>query len=536
MRQRKRRLKLCCGVWVMILILLFPAVSLAGDPSLGTELESIAPASSLNSISNYDFDVIVGESTSLDLRVYDSNGDGYSGKVNVNIFNNSDEVVFYQAANVSQGLLTVSNLVLDEEGNYQLEVSDDYGSATLTIFAYEAKLSTIDDIPVYAKSTVKGTLTRNGEDPIARKQLTIDGTAVGVQTAITCTTLYDGSFSFTITPTQTGDVDILYQGHKIGSFSVVPAYSNQSRIGGQTGNNVDLSVAVSQTGWASARSVILTREDVLADAMVAVPYSKKVDAPILMTQTGGLDSAVWNEIQRLGAQTVYIIGGAGAVSSDAEQQLRNAGLAVVRFNGADRYETAALIGRMFGAADTVYLAYGYGEPDALAAGPYAAEQNVPILLTDKDQLTETTQSALSALNPGKIVLLGGTGVISQSLENQLSSQYSVERWGGEDRYATEQIILQNALYGKQAPVYFASAYVTAADVTSGKPYGDALLAAALAAKKKGYLVTLPPTMLPQTINYALLYNKGYIRSGAVVGNSSAISVKLEQQLNTILAH
>lgn len=161
-------------------------------------------------------------------------------------------------------------------------------------------------------------------------------------------------------------------------------------------------------------------------------------------------------------------------------------------------------------------------------------------MTDTDSLSVSTQNELAELKPKTVDLLGGTGIISPGLEAQLAGQYSVQRWGGVDRYATEQIILQNFLNQKlatdQCPIYITSSYVLPSDVSSGKPYGDALITEALAAKKNGFVVTLPPNALPNTIDTFLLFNKGYIPSATVVGNCSAISVNLEQQIQQLLAH
>ncbi len=111
----------------------------------------------------------------------------------------------------------------------------------------------------------------------------------------------------------------------------------------------------------------------------------------------------------------------------------------------------------------------------------------------------------------------------------------MERWGGADRYGTEQIIFQHLFTG-QSPLYFASALVKSEDLNNGTPYGDALLTAALAAKKGGFMVTVPPNNLPSAINTFLLYNKGYISTATVVGNKTAISANLEKELQALLEH
>ena len=137
-----------------------------------------------------------------------------------------------------------------------------------------------------------------------------------------------------------------------------------------------------------------------------------------------------------------------------------------------------------------------------------------------------------------VVLLGGTAVISNSVENELRTKYLVKRWGGFDRYDTQSIIFQNILDKEkpQSPLYFTSGLVREDDVSSGKPYADALLTAALAAKNGGFVAMTQPNDLPSSLNYYLLFNKGYISRSAVVGSNNGVSYDLEQQLQQMLKH
>lgn len=441
----------------------------------------------------------------------------------------------YVSISGGQGSFSISNFPFDKLGTYELRLWDKYDNyAGGSIEVVEPVITTTGSLVINSKSTVAVKITDPEGNKIARKSITVDGADVGVN-ASTYTTLYDGTFGFTMTPTQLGTVNFVYGGHIVGSMEVKPAYTSGNRIGGQVSDNASLSVEVAQSGWSSAKYVILTRDDVVADAMVSVPLSKKYDAPILMTSASALDEKVLAEIRNLGTGTVFIIGGTGAISQETEQRLKAEGLYTYRFAGADRYDTAAQIASWVGSTDTVYLAYGYGEPDALAASAFAAEKGIPILLTDTTSLPSVTQSKLQKIAPSQVVILGGTGIISSQLESELGTQYAVKRWGGADRYGTQQIILQN-LIDKQAPIYVTTALVAPGDVPGGKPYANALLAAALAAKKDGFVVTVPGNEFPSAVNYALLYNKGYISSATVVGNTGVVSVSLEQRINEMLKH
>ena len=62
---------------------------------------------------------------------------------------------------------------------------------------------------------------------------------------------------------------------------------------------------------------------------------------------------------------------------------------------------------------TVFLAEEQTGADTLAAGPIAAEFNVPVLLTNKDSLPTATADGLAEFAPDNIIVLGGVGAISE---------------------------------------------------------------------------------------------------------------------------
>lgn len=502
----------------------------------------------LQFISDADNNVIVGDTNTINFRLLDNAMSVYrgSGPFTATIFDPNGNKTMYSLS----GSTSVSNVTFDTPGDYTIYVTatsntlgladgtESLGVASGTIHVRNAKISTSGDLTLNYSNTVKVTLTDSDGTILPRKSVTVDATNAGGTTS-TYTTLYDGTFDVTMTPTKLGKITVTHGSHDIGTINVASAYASGTRIGNNASDNADRSVAVSEKGWSTANAVVLTRDDVVADAMVAVPLAKKQDAPILMTPSNELKSSVADEILRLNAKTVYIIGGEGAISSSVERQLQGYGITTNRIAGSDRYETAAKVASLVGSPGTVYLAYGYGEPDALAASALAAEQGIPILLTDTNTLPDSTRQALATLAPRNLKLLGGTGVISTDLQNSLTQNYGVERWGGVDRYATEQMIFQSYFANQHAsnnsPAYFASANVSPSDVTSGTPYGDALFAAALAAKNNGFVITLPSNEIPSSISTFLLYNKAFIPSSTVVGNNAAISYQLEAKLNQLLA-
>jgi len=530
---KKRQTQTVLRVLMMMVLLIgmIPGVALGDTPTL--------TLSGLTFMTSMDSNLITGETSNINLRLWDDTSNPFSGSVNAYIIDANGNQTFYSVSG-AQGIYSISNVTLDTPGNYSLYVTPtapNTGAAGGTIIVANAVPTVTGSMVINTNNTLNVKLADSAGNILARKAVTIDGSAVGA-TAQSYTTLSDGTFSFQMDPSSYGNVSIIHAGHVIGTIPVVPAYTQNARIGVTAVDNVSQSVAIASSGWAQgAKNVILTRDDQFSDAMAAVPLSKKLDAPILMTDSSKLDDRSLTEIENLGAENVYIVGGTGAISQAVEDQLKNY-FTVIRIAGLDRYATAVDISNYVGleATHTVYIANGYAIPDAVAASAFAAEQGSPILLTDKDQIPTSTLDALANLNASNVVLLGGTGVISPQVKDALSLKYAVKQWGGHDRYDTQNIIFENLLNTTtpQSPLYFASGLVRQDDVSSGKPKADALLTAALAAKTGGFVAMLSPNTLPASLNYFLLYNKGYISKAAVVGNYSGISRDLEQRLQQIL--
>jgi len=83
-----------------------------------------------------------------------------------------------------------------------------------------------------------------------------------------------------------------------------------------------------------------------------------------------------------------------------------------RLGGTNRFETAAAIAAKVapnGAAEIV-LAYGHNFRDALSVAPYAANQGIPILLTNKHSVPQETVQAIADLNAGNVIAVGGSRI------------------------------------------------------------------------------------------------------------------------------
>ncbi|MDR3586721.1 MAG: cell wall-binding repeat-containing protein [Desulfosporosinus sp.] len=489
----------------------------------------------LSSVATAQGNLVLNSSSLIKVKLADSNGNPLAGKA-ITVDASAVDAGNQSLTTLSDGTCNFS-LTPTEMGTVYFQHGGQVVGSLAVAGGAGATVKTFGSLVLNAPSLVTGTLRGSDGNPLTKTTVTLDESGIAGSSQ-TYTTLNDGTFNISMTPTRLGQVNFLYGGDVVGSMTVQPTYVANPRIGANIFDNPSMSVAVAQKGWTSAQNIILTRQDVLVDAMTAIPLSKKLDAPILMTETNSLPDAVLSEIKSLKAANIYIIGGAGAVGTGVENLLKGQGLNVIRIDGTDRYTTAAEIAKLLGPAQTAYLACGYGEPDAIVGSVFAAEQGYPVLLTDSSNLPAETKTYLSGATT-KIFILGGTGVVTPALEATLANNYSVTRLGGSDRYYTEQAVCENYFENKSAsdeyPVFFASSAVSPKDVSGGTPDASALLAGSLAAKENGLLMVVPNDTLLDGVNNFLLYDKAYISQSTVVGNVNAVKEDLETQLKSVLS-
>ncbi len=222
---------------------------------------------------------------------------------------------------------------------------------------------------------------------------------------------------------------------------------------------------------AGADAVFVATGSDFPDAVAAGSPAALADAPILLVLKDVVPSATKSELSRLKPTTIFVVGGEAVVSASVASQLdAYASGSVVRLAGTDRFKTAAAISKArFPTASTVYVAIAFNFPDALAGSVAAALDNAPVLLVGKDTVPSATTGELNRLSPNKIVILGGTGVVSPSVESALGAYATtVTRLAGADRFSTARAISQAS---------FGAGHLDAF-VATGENFPDALVGGA----------------------------------------------------------
>ena len=248
---------------------------------------------------------------------------------------------------------------------------------------------------------------------------------------------------------------------------------------------------------------MLARHDAFADALAGAALAG-TNGCVLFT-TGGpdapLDPATREEIDRVlySGAPVRILGGPQAVSTGAEQELRDAGYRIQRLQGETRYETAAVIAAQvreeFPFSTDAILASGVDFPDAVTGGAYSARTGIPILLSEPGVLHPAAAKAIEELRVAHTFVLGGTAALSDAVAAAVPD---AERIAGPNRMGTAAAIattLWSRELGEDTPG------VVLVNLERPDAWAAALAAAPLAAQRGAPQVGVGATYPEETATY-----------------------------------
>lgn len=284
--------------------------------------------------------------------------------------------------------------------------------------------------------------------------------------------------------------------------------------------------ALSKSRFASAATVFVATGASFPDALAGAPSAARHNGPILLTARDSLPAATANELARLRPSTIVVLGGTGAVSDAVAHQLA-AYARVVRWSGANRFATAAAISAntFSPGVATAFVATGSSFPDALSGGGVAGRDGGPILLVTRDSVPGATANELARLRPGRIVILGGAGPVSDAVANALkpyATSGSVTRLAGSDRYATS-VQISRAAYASTSHAAF---------VATGTNFPDGLAGGPVAALVPGPLLLVAPNSLPASVATEL--QRLAPKQVYVIGGGGAVSDSVVHAIDAVL--
>lgn len=297
-------------------------------------------------------------------------------------------------------------------------------------------------------------------------------------------------------------------------------------------DRVATSVALSKAAFRlGAPAAVLARAGTFPDALAAAPLAAAAGAPLLLSSSDHLDAVVRDELERLGAETVFLLGGESALNSQVEAQAKATGAEVIRIAGPDRYRTAGAAARVAvnlwrqageTAGEDILVALGTDFPDALAAGALAGHTRRPLLLTTRDELPAGTVETLGSLGARTATVVGGSAAVSDAVVARLRGLgLTVQRIAGASRHETAELAARAAVA--------AGAKDKIVLVASGRAFADALAAGPAAVQLDGVLLLTERDLLPPATRAWVAGRKplGVLR---LAGGSAAVSNAVEQEL------
>lgn len=310
-----------------------------------------------------------------------------------------------------------------------------------------------------------------------------------------------------------------------------------TRLAGQNCYQTSVQIADNYIKNSECSSVILASGSSYPDALSASILSKKLNAPILLTNTtAGTSIDAFNFIaSHLSTTgTIYIVGGTGVIGADFNTKLASLGYSkIIRVGGANRYNTNMQIVNTVNVPQgtPVFIASGESFPDALSVASFSGYKQFPTLLAGPDYLPQDTISYLRNEQPSTVYITGGTSVVSQDLANQIKNvvpSATVMRLGGSDRFGTNAAVLKKFAPNPKT-IYIAS----------GNDFPDVLAGSALAAKTGDpiFLVNNRLTTLPHAAEDYLqrFSGLGISPSLIAIGGPNVISDLLYQQVEDDLS-
>ena len=276
---------------------------------------------------------------------------------------------------------------------------------------------------------------------------------------------------------------------------------------------------VSQTAFPSttSRVAVVASGSSFPDALAASSLAGHLNAPILLTDPKTLSTATINELNRLDTNTIYIIGGKNAVSSNTENEIRASrpSATITRLAGSTRFDTAYQIynelTKLGVESKTAIISTGDNFADALSVSPYSYMQSAPFFLSSQSGLDEESLTALKDFQSA--IIVGGQNAVPSSVEQQLRSiGVATSRIQGATRYETSleisKFTLNNLSINPSSVVY-----------ATGANFPDALSGSALAGINKTVLLLAQNESSPTVGASSILPD---VESVYVLGGQNAI--------------
>ncbi|WP_371151728.1 beta-N-acetylglucosaminidase domain-containing protein [Buchananella felis] len=269
-----------------------------------------------------------------------------------------------------------------------------------------------------------------------------------------------------------------------------------------------------------ATTVVLANAWAPADGLVATPLADALDAPLLLTGRE-LDPRVERWLADAKVERVVVMGQTGSISAAAENKLVGMGIVVDRVGGPTRYATSVLAAaemeRATGeVAMRAFVVNGESMADALAAGPVAAKEDLPILLVAN---SAHSQASVNYLRQNGIAALAVGGGAARDL--QAVGVRPAVVVAGTDRYDTAASL---------ATRFMPSAQLVG--IANGSSLVDALAGGVDVAKDQGVLLFTRSNTVPGTT--ADFVKASGAKAIRLYGGTTSLDTNVQQELERLV--
>ena len=256
----------------------------------------------------------------------------------------------------------------------------------------------------------------------------------------------------------------------------------------------ETAVKISKEGWKNGSDkVVIINGDVSIDGIISTPLATTYNAPILLVEKNNVPNSVKSELKRLNPKDIIIIGDENAISKTTANQIKSTvNASQTRLNGSNRYETSLLIAKEIDKNHDVEKVYitnaNGGEVDALTIAAKAGQDKQPIILTDKNSITDNTNKWLKSEDLQNAYFIGGPQMISTNVINKVNDitkdNVTNNRVYGADRHETNANVIKK---------FYTDDELEAVLVAKSDVLVDALAAGPLAANLKSPILITPKT-------------------------------------------
>lgn len=205
------------------------------------------------------------------------------------------------------------------------------------------------------------------------------------------------------------------------SLTANAAATSITRISGNT--RYETMGMVSRAAFLSAppsKAAVVASGTDFPDALAASSLAGHLNAPILLTDPKSLSNETANELNRLDANAIFVIGGNKAVSHNVENEIRatHPSATITRLTGSTRFDTAHSIynelATLGAKPQTAIISTGFNFADALSISPYSYMQSAPFFLSSQSGLDE---ASLNTLRNFQTAIMLAANKQSQHLSN-----------------------------------------------------------------------------------------------------------------------